>query len=375
VDLFGFLRRRRGESTPQRDPQEPVGAEWRVPTDVGSIQEAIDRAQNGDTITVEPGQYNECINFSGKNVTLRSTDPTNRSVVAATIINGNQRGCVVTFENGETSGAVLAGLTITNGLAPILSDHPGGGITIINKSAPVIERNVICSNVTELDGGGIYVDNSWPYLHHNRIVDNVAAGAGGGIHVGRDFVPRDQVRVPEPSRESYARFLDSVAPAPPRGIVGMERGDAPGAAAMAGLETGVVYKPEEGEQLRARIEGNAIIGNQAFSGGGLHVSDDAPSIVGNAVRDNRAECGAGMTFWDNSRPLVGRNRITENRARQEGGGIMVEWGASPVIIANQLLNNQSPHGGGICVGENARPLIRGNRFQQERYRGPAASLD
>ena len=38
----------------------------------GSIQAALDAAQNGDTIEVGPGIYNERIDFGGKEVVLRS---------------------------------------------------------------------------------------------------------------------------------------------------------------------------------------------------------------------------------------------------------------------------------------------------------------
>jgi pectin methylesterase-like acyl-CoA thioesterase len=47
-----------------------------------TIQAAIDAAEDGDVIVVRPGNYNEKINFNGKNITLRSTDPDDPEVVA-----------------------------------------------------------------------------------------------------------------------------------------------------------------------------------------------------------------------------------------------------------------------------------------------------
>ena len=46
-----------------------------------SIQDAIDIASNGDEIIVFAGTYNEAIDFLGKAITVRSTDPTDRAVV------------------------------------------------------------------------------------------------------------------------------------------------------------------------------------------------------------------------------------------------------------------------------------------------------
>src|ERR1035437_8932496 len=72
-----------------------------------SIQAAINAAANGDVVVVAEGTYKERIDFKGKAITVRSTDPTNKAVVKATIINGNKQGSVVTFDPDETAACVL----------------------------------------------------------------------------------------------------------------------------------------------------------------------------------------------------------------------------------------------------------------------------
>lgn len=74
---------------------------FRVPADYATIQGAIDAANDGDLIVVAPGTYAEDVDFRGKDVTVRSIDPADSGVV--------------TFRRGKTAGAVLTGLTITNG--------------------------------------------------------------------------------------------------------------------------------------------------------------------------------------------------------------------------------------------------------------------
>ena len=86
-----------------------VGADFIVDIDGGGthtqIQAAIEDAIDGDTIVVMPGEYEERIDFLGKRIRVRGSDPYDLQVVSATIINARATGRVVTFaseEPGET---------------------------------------------------------------------------------------------------------------------------------------------------------------------------------------------------------------------------------------------------------------------------------
>ena len=89
--------------------------EFHVPEEFDTIHKAIDSATSGTRIIVSTGTYYENINFNGKNVILKSTNPEDFDVVESTVINGSNSGSVITFSGNETEKCILTGFTITGG--------------------------------------------------------------------------------------------------------------------------------------------------------------------------------------------------------------------------------------------------------------------
>ncbi len=157
-----------------------------VPDDFDSISEAVDASDDGDIVLVQPGEYTENINFNGKNITIgsRFLSTDNEEFIEQTVIDGNEEGSVVTFENGETEYAILIGFLLTNGRA-----ESGGGIHIRGAS-PVIQNVVISQNRAGHNGGGIFCsDNSNPLINGCIITGNYAVDAGGGLLIANDSDP------------------------------------------------------------------------------------------------------------------------------------------------------------------------------------------
>ncbi len=144
-----------------------------VPEDYDSIQQAIDAAENGCEIIVAPGTYFGNIEFKGRDIILRSTEPTNPSVVLSTVLDGQSTGSVITFSGAESFDCVLSGFVIQNGVAEY-----GGGIQG-NRTLARIEHNVLRTNHAALEGGGIAMCNG--IIQFNTITANSSIYSGGGI--------------------------------------------------------------------------------------------------------------------------------------------------------------------------------------------------
>lgn len=161
-----------------------------------TIQAAIDAAEHGDTVIISPGTYtgegNRDIDFKSKAITVRSIDPNDPNVVAATIIDcqGSEAELHRGFYLNGCSGARICGLTITNGYA-----EAGGGIYCAN-SEVTISRCVVTENATTEgaqgscdpdtpggrggDGAGLYFSNSAANVFDCEIMSNTTGDGGGG---------------------------------------------------------------------------------------------------------------------------------------------------------------------------------------------------
>jgi parallel beta-helix repeat protein len=143
--------------------------------------------------------YHEKIDFKGKHLTFRSTNPSDSTVVSETIITAD--GNVVTFSGGQDIDCVLAGFTIAggkrgiycSGSSPTIThctvagnggENIGGGMYIENGSSPTLVNCTFTDNVASMMGGGMYVENSSPTLINCTFTGNSATYFGGGIYCG-----------------------------------------------------------------------------------------------------------------------------------------------------------------------------------------------
>ena len=323
-----------------------------------SIQQAINAAQNDDVIVVDPNTYYENINFLGKAITVRSTDPNDPNVVAATIIDGNRPddpniGSVVTFNSNEDNNSVLTGFTITGGTGSWLKvywhfkgdlwNRCGGGVLCYNGSSPTISKNIFHNNIAGQGGGIYFYDHSDPIITDNVFTNNAAVVEHG-------------FEDPDPNDPNIYDHGDGGA------IVGFQYCDA--------VITGNLVENNHADYYggglhlrqwsKGHIENNRIIGNDSALGAGVHITYmSEPNVVDNLIQANIAGGlgGGGIYVYYHSDPLIERNIITENESAN-GAGIGVFYDSNSVIRNNFIVNNIN--GAGIRVKGGSIPVITHN---------------
>ncbi|MFC1676262.1 right-handed parallel beta-helix repeat-containing protein [Planctomycetota bacterium] len=380
------------------------------PADFNNIQAAINDSNNGDTIIICTGTYtgqgNRNIDFMGRAITVRSINPDDPDIVAATVIdcNGSEgnfhRG--FSFVSGESQLSVLNGLTITNGYAynqggciycyessPVIKNcvitdnkaftdlafHSavGGGIYCY-QSNPVIKNCVITDNTTFADapyggssGGGIYCKNSSPVITDCVIVGNISETGPGGIdcygqgnpiitncviseNTGNDFIFGGITSSYAVTEVTNCIITNNIG----AGISG--NFSKVSNCTVTGNEAGIeIFDPSE----NCIISNCTISDNNSF--GILCWADSNTVIVDSIITGN----GWGIYFYE-SNSLVESCIISGNLAKNiydlwygpgNGGGINCIK-SSPVITNCTITGNRAEvFGGGICAYDSSHPTL------------------
>ena len=300
-----------------------------VPTAYADIQSAIDAAIEGDVVIISPGSYkgpgNRDVDFKGKAITVRSTDPEDPNVVAATIIDCEKEGRAFDFHSREGAGSVLAGLTIINGY-----QTNGGGIYCTN-SSPTLADCVFKNNWAKYVGGGMCNNNAKPTLTNCTFSENWAYYGGGGMQNNSTASPT----------LTKCTFIKNWAK---YGGGGMQNQD------------------NSNPKLTDCIFSQNSANNR---GAGMDNYQSSPILTDCTFSKNSAKSNGGGMYNLGGKPQLTNCTFSENSASDNGGGAYNLY-TSPILTGCIFNNNiGNDNGGGIFNGSSSPTLTR-CKFSQNR---------
>jgi len=331
------------------------------PADFNNIQAAIDDANDGDVVVVQPGIYtgegNRDIDFKGKAITVCSKDPNDPNIVATTIVDCNgtetdpHRGFY--FHNGEDNTSVLSGFTITNGYVKAVD----GAAIVCYVSSPTIGNCIFCGNqvVGRCDivgcwggyGAAISCENSRAVIADCTFAENI--GIGAVYYLDSTGIITNCLMTGNKGSAMYARESNlTVAGCT---INNNEAHD--GAALYSDTGTSII------------VESSTMIGNRAVdSGGAICVRDSSAKIYNCTLIENSTVEGHGgaVMCWANGSITLTNSILARNRAAYNGGAI---WCIGKMTLSGSQIvcNKANVSGGGLgfqCPSTISNTLICGN---------------
>ncbi len=309
------------------DAEVDIGAvefrrtEYFVPADFATIGEAIDFANDGETISVAFGQYEESLDFMGKAITLRGMSlrgktllPTIASPTSArtiTCINPNGQALLadlmITGPNGTGGGGVHAeGNVLIVDCLIFGCESSGDGGGLLASGNVRLERTTLAQNLSDARGGGAFIEASADpdetvLFRDCAIISNSAENGGGVACAGN------------------ARFIAT-------NIV-------QNSTLGTGSGGGVLNTDGDIEMINCRLlENDAGFGGGIFAAVGSH-----STLIGNYIAQNTAIDGAGANIDVNTFVRMTNCSIVDNNASGIGGGLYATVQNSDALVVNSIL--------------------------------------
>ena len=305
------------------------------PSNPAIIQQAINSALSGDTVSVAAGIYDLTGPIKMKDgVSLIGAGP------GVSILVGAPGETVIICDNIKNlnKNTTIEGFTIAHLVTNAATFTFGRGICCKNNSSPTIRNNFITGNTAKWGGGGISCENnSSPTIDSNIITGNTA-------------------------KTLVIYYCTEAADSSQGG-------------------GGILCKDSS-----PTIKNNYIIKNSVYSeipehwvgGGGISCYNSSPIIENNVIRENYTYVrkeenlenlvgGGGILCVGSSLEIIIKsNTITDNITETRGGGISCYYTSSTssrnIIIANNIIarNSAGLYGGGISCDTSIPTTITNN---------------
>ncbi len=319
--------------TPAVNPTSPFTNGWAEAAT--NIQDAVNAAEDYDTILVSTGMYMLPDNIDiRKPLVLQSwnngaVDRANTIINGNNFINGNNyedkpvtNRCIYLY---NALDVVIRGFTITNGSAVNTAHRRGGGIYLYTGcSNVVIEDCLITDNQSGVNGGGIF-SYSHVIITNCHVRNNIAYGdCAGGIGI------------------RWGEIVDSI-------VQGNKGAYAGGLYLLSGGASVIVRG--------CRIISNVVESTSFPKAGGIYSYNgiiENCEIVGNM--QSGTDSGAAVILREGAPNILRNCLIANNTAAQRGSGLYIYRGTAIVencTIASNRATAAAADGAGVFVIHSA----------------------
>lgn len=342
---------------------------WTVgPTgDFRALADAVEGAGPGDTLILEAGEHEGCVDLGGNDLTLIGADGAD-----ATVLDGGG-ACDSALAASAGEALVIEGLTLRNSGGRGL--YLAGGATLRAREL-VIEG----SGGAGLYGGGLYVDGGVVSLLDSRLSGNRAAAGGNLFATGLAAIELDHVEVSSGSATASGAgvFLDhgttlvsssctwsSNAGGSTHGVAIYTRAD------VAITSSGDTFEDNEASELDGGYHGGAIyLGerasldlrdgafrrNRAYLGGAIYQQTDGVVTLTDVVfEDNQAlDAGGAIYGIDGLSLQLDGVAFTDNEALYGSGGAIALEDIGSLVALDATFEGQVSSGPGGAIYLNYR---------------------
>lgn len=354
-------------------------------TSYGTLQEAIDGAQEGQTVVLQKDTTSGSINIA-KWIKLNLSGHTINGDVKVDL--SKKQGDAATSQDGETdagkkveivdgtiTGAKDSGVTIkdagdTNVLLKDLTieknkGKQGGGVHIENSQNVTIDNCTIQNNkTTEVSpntgasvdigaGGGVFVsDKSRVTIQNGSTIQGNTGTRGGGIYVENSTVEVKNSKID-------GNTADDVPEKAPNSNKGLGGGIYSYESTLTVTDSTISGNEAKGSTSLIWYNSKDEISSEALGNGGggicavgkkSDVSLDGVTVTGNKATYSKKGTGAGIEAQGGSL-TVKDSTISNNEAQGNGGGIFSAEGNVLDVSGSTIQGNKADNGGGIHMGE------------------------
>ncbi len=333
----------------------------RIPEDYASLNEAFAAADEGDTILVSPGTYQENFRIeAAKQLKIGSKFMTtgDTTYISRTIISGGSVGPAVQFDPGVTSSTEFTGFTLTRGTG---IDGMGGAIYM--EDATPMMHNLCIHNNSAGQGGAIACTWGKLILYHSRILNNTATNRGGAIHLLNSSMDINTCEIRD--NQVVGGLGGAISYYVGTGLSEMPNVYMNSALIInnkstgTGVTAGAYFEAPENSSspLSMNIKNSLFEGNISTSSSAMRIRGNIRFSIQNCLflSNEAAEYTGGATFSNSCEGDVVNCLFASNKGATSGGtynsGAVTVWSASAVEFYNcGFVKNTATIGTAMTLG-------------------------